>query len=185
MEDVKIIDLYFARDTQAITETDQKYGKYCYSVAFNVLNNREDSSECVNDTYNVAWNTIPPNRPTILSAFLGKITRRLSIDLWRKKNTKSRGGDQTNAVLDELQGCIPSANSVESEMENRRLTEIINGFLRSLKKEERVVFVLRYWHLYKVEQIAKKVGMSSSKVKSMLLRLRNKLFSLLNKEELL
>ena len=182
MEDVKIIDLYFARDTQAITETDEKYGKYCYSVAFNVLNNREDSSECVNDTYNVAWNTIPPNRPTILSAFLGKITRNLSINRLKQRKSKKHGGGQYEYVYEELATLIASNESVEDSYNEKYLIEVINKYLESISEEKRKIFVGRYWYMNSISDIAHKLNISESKVKMILLRTRKQLKIILEKE---
>lgn len=110
MEDQGIIALYFERSEQAIEETDKKYGKYCYSIAYNILSNREDSEESVNDTYLAAWNTIPPRKPSYLNAFLAKITRYISIDRWRKNSTKRRGGGQIILALEELGECVSSGN---------------------------------------------------------------------------
>ncbi len=106
MDDKRIVELYWQRSERAISETSAKYGKYCYSIAHGILHNNEDAEESVNDTYNEAWNTIPPHRPSVLSAFLGKITRRLSIDKFSRRNAEKRGGGEMPLVLDELQDCI-------------------------------------------------------------------------------
>ena len=113
MEDRQIVDLYWQRSDLAISETDQKYGRYCHSISYNILHNNEDAEECVNDTWFRAWNLMPDQRPTVLSAFLGKITRRISIDKWRNKNAVRRGGGQITDTLDELAECIPDSNGVE------------------------------------------------------------------------
>ena len=115
MDDQRIVELYWERSEQAISETQSKYGSYCYSIAYNILNNNEDAEESVNDTYNDAWNSIPPHRPSILSTFLGKITRRISIDRWRKHNAEKRGGGEMPLVLDELQECVADEKTVTAE----------------------------------------------------------------------
>ena len=128
MEDNAIIDLYFRRSEQAIVETDMKYGGYCYSIAYNILTNREDSEESVSDTYMAAWNTIPPRRPNFLNAFLGKLTRHISIDRWRKYNAKKRGGGEIILALDELENCVDVHNT-ENTFERKELTRVLNQFL--------------------------------------------------------
>ena len=182
MNDLSIIKLYFARDEEAIKQTDIKYGKLCHSVAYNILNNSGDSEECVNDTYNEAWNAIPPHRPSILSTFLGKITRRLSIDKFRHRNAAKRGGSEMMLVLDELQDCIASDEKIEQEYEKKRLSEVVNAFVISLPEIEQKVFLCRYWYMDSIEVICKQFEFSESKVKSMLYRTREKLRDMLVKE---
>lgn len=184
MEDTQIINLYFARKEQAIRVTDKKYGGYCYSIAANILANHEDAEESVSDTYLAAWNAIPPKRPPVLAAFLGKITRHISIDRWRKSRAFKRGGGQVEAALDELSECVSGAESAEDAAIRREVLACINRFLDSLKDAERSVFLCRYWYLDSTEQIAEKTGFSVSKVKSMLLRLRKRLDAQLEKEGL-
>ena len=125
MEDHNIVDLYWFRDENAISETDKKYGSYCNTIANNILYNLEDSKECVNDTYLKTWNSIPPTRPKILKAFLGKITRNLALNIYKSKNCQKRKGD-VPLVLDELKECIPSQNDIDTEMEEKYLTKYIN-----------------------------------------------------------
>ena len=145
MEDQGIIALFFDRSEQAIEETDKKYGGYCYSIAYNILSNREDSEESVSDTYLAAWNTIPPRRPNFLNAFLAKMTRHISIDRWRKLSAKKRGGGEIILALDELEECVDSHN-VETELAKKELTRVLNMFLSSLTETERNVFLCRYWY---------------------------------------
>lgn len=121
MEDSRIVELYWVRSEAAITETSKKYGKYCYAIAYNILSNAEDADESVNDTYFDAWNSMPPHRPSILSTFLGKITRRISIDKWRGRTADKRGGGEIVQALDELADCVPSGHSVEHEAEAAEL----------------------------------------------------------------
>ena len=175
MEDRHIVDLYWARSERAITETMSKYGSYCYRIAFNILSNHEDAEESVNDTYLAAWNCMPPHRPSILSSFLGKLTRRLSIDRWRAKRAGRRGGGEIELAVEELSECIPSGNTVEWELENAETAKLINDFIHSLSATERRVFICRYWYLDSISFIGQQFGYSDSKVKSMLYRTRKKL----------
>ena len=140
MDDKQILDLYWERSEAAISETSKKYGKYCRYIAFNILHNDEDSEECVNDTYLRAWNSIPPNRPSVLKTFLGKITRNLSLDRYELLNAKKRNGGQMPLILDEIQECIPSLDSTENIVEEIALTDILNRFLSSLSLEQRKIF---------------------------------------------
>lgn len=182
MEDARIVDLYWERSENAISETSTKYGKYCYSIAYGILTNAEDADESVNDTYLDAWNAMPPHRPSILSTFLGKITRRLSIDKWRIHSAGKRGGGELPLVLDELQDCIASSTDLEEGVEQRELIDAINGFLSRLPINQRDVFVSRYWFISPVRKIAQKFDMSESNVKTMLFRTRQKLFVYLREE---
>jgi len=183
MEDNKIVELFFQRSEQAVTETQSKYGNYCYSIAYQILANNEDAEESVNDTYIDAWNSIPPHKPAILSIFLGKITRRISIDRWRIRNAKKRGGGEMPLVLEELAECITGNNSIEQELEQKRLTEVINTFVLGLPKTEQNVFLCRYWYMDSIDSICRQFGFSESKVKSMLYRTREKLKHVLEKED--
>ena len=175
MEDSHIVELYWARSESAITETMSKYGLYCYRIAFNILANQEDAEEIVNDTYLAAWNCMPPHRPSILSSFLGKLTRRLSIDRWRAKRADRRGGGEIELAIEELSECIPASNNVEREVENAEIAKLVNDFLHSLSVTERRVFICRYWYLDSIYAIGQQFGYSESKVKSMLYRTRKKL----------
>lgn len=183
MEDKKIVELFLQRSEQAVTETQSKYGNYCYSIAYQILANNEDAEESVNDTYIDAWNSIPPHKPAILSTFLGKITRRISIDRWRNRNAKKRGGGEMPLVLEELSECIEGNNSIEQELEQKRLTEVINTFVLGLPGTEQKVFLCRYWYMDSIDSICRQFGFSESKVKSMLYRTREKLKHVLEKEE--
>lgn len=182
MEDERIIALYWARSETAITETALKYGRYLSSISYNILSNQEDVQECVNDTYHDAWNAIPPHRPAVLSTFLGKITRRLSIDRWRKSNAGKRGGGELPLVLDELENCVSEHGDMEDEIERRELIKILNDFLDTLHTTERRVFLCRYWYMDSIQNISQQFGFSQSKVTSMLHRTRVKLRSVLEKE---
>lgn len=181
MEDTCIIDLYFERSEQAIAETDTKYGGYCYSIAYNILSSREDSEEAVSDTYLAAWNTIPPRRPRFLSAFLGKVTRHISIDRWRRLGAHKRGGGEIILALEELEECA-GQQDIQRELEQKELVRAIDHFLMSLPETERNVFLCRYWYLDSVQVISEVSGFSQSKVTSMLHRTREKLRKELSKE---
>ena len=182
MEDARIIDLYWQRDESAISETAAKYGKYLHSISYGILRNEEDAEECVSDTYAGAWQAMPPHRPSVLSAFLGKITRRISISLWRKRSAEKRGGGETALALDELEECVSGEGDAESEAERRELREKLNAFLRALPPTERQVFLRRYWFMDPVADIAGRFACSESRIKSMLYRTRKKLRAMLEEE---
>lgn len=184
MEDAQIIKLFFDRSEQAIKETDTKYGRYCYSIAYNILTNQEDAEESVNDAYLSAWNSIPPQCPPALAVFLGKITRNISIDRWRKYRSSKRSTGQIDLALDELQACVSGAESPEDVAIRNEILASINLFLATLKETERSVFLCRYWYLDSMEEIAGKTGFTVSKVKSMLFRIRKRLHMHLSKEGL-
>lgn len=175
MDDKSIVDLYFGRDQEAITQTDKKYGHYCYRIAYNILTNREDAEESVSDTYVAAWRAIPPRRPSVLSTFLGKITRHIAIDRWRERNASKRGGGEVPLALEELQDCVAGMQNVEMDYERKEIIKAYVKFLDALPVTERRVFLCRYWYVDSVEAIADKFGFSQSKVKTMLHRTRSKL----------
>ncbi len=185
MDDRQIIALYNERSEAALSETEKKYGRYCRTVAYNILRNEEDSEECVNDTWLKAWEAIPPQCPESLAAFLGKITRNLALNLYKHKNREKRGGGQTMLVLEELAECVPGADSTEDAVDEALLAEVLNGFLAELPAEKRKIFMRRYWYLSSVKEIAEEYGLSESKVKMTLLRLRSKLKTVLEKEGIL
>ena len=185
MEDSRIVDLYWARDEQAIDATAKKYGRYCYRIAFNILSNNEDANESVNDTYMGAWRSMPPHRPSVLSTFLGKITRRISLNRWRNQTRIKRGSGEVLLALEELSDCISSNTSIEQIVEQRELAQAVNTFLRTLPETERDVFVCRYWFLASITEISSKFDITDSKTKSMLFRTRGKLKNYLMKEGLM
>ena len=172
MDDNRIIELYWARNEDAIAQTEEKYGAYLAKIAFNILCDREDSDECVNDTYLRAWNSIPPQKPDLLRLYLGKITRTLSIDRWRRKSAVKRGGSEYVSSLDELAETADGVPSVEDEAEAHRLTDALDAFLAALPEEQRDVFVCRYYFMDSLGGIAETFGSTEGKVKSMLHRLR-------------
>lgn len=182
MDDREIIDLYWARSECAIAETDIKYGKLCHHIAFNILDNAQDSEECVSDTYLKVWSIIPPKRPVKLAAFLAKITRNLALNRYEKSTAEKRGGGEVNLALDELTECIPDPNFVERVIDNRILADKLNAFLRELSPETRKIFMRRYWEVCSIREIAELYSISESKVKVSLFRTRGKLRSYLEQE---
>lgn len=185
MDDKSIIELYWLRSEEAIAQTDAKYGRYCHCIAYNILAVAEDAEECVSDTYLRAWNAMPPHRPDILSAFLGKITRRLSLNKYRESHSAKRGGGELSLALDELSQCLAAPGDAQTELDRRELERAVNAFLSSLPAEERDIFVLRYWYVVPISRIAEKFAFTESKVKSLLFRLRKRLHSHLRKEGLI
>ena len=182
MDDSKIVDLYWDRDESAIEQSDRKYGRMLSTLSFSLLKSREDAEECVNDTYLDAWNAMPTARPTYLGAFLSKITRRISIDLYRHRHREKRGGIEE--LCDELSEAIPSGESVAEEYERGRLKDAIDEFLSLQDKEKRVMFVLRYFYSKQIGEIALKVGVSEAKVKTTLFRMRENLREFLEGRDL-
>lgn len=182
MEDSAIVELYWAREERALTETDGKYGGYCRRVACNILNNLEDAEECVNDTWLRAWHAMPPQRPTALGAFLGRITRNLSLDRYKLGRAEKRGGGQMTVALDELGDCIPAAGGPEEGLEAAELTRLLDRFLRTLPEKDCCMFLRRYWYVDSVRTIAKRYQMAEGSVKSNLFRIRQKLKAYLEKE---
>lgn len=184
MDDAKIVELYWARSDAALTETVKKFGPYCHTIAYNVLENVEDSEECVNDTYMRAWNSMPDKRPAALAPYLGRITRNLALNRIIEKNTLKRGGGEAALALDELDECTASSYSLEREVEAREIAAAMNRFLSKLPETERALFVSRYWFMAPVRELAEKFGFSESKTVSMLRRTRLKLGKFLTGEGL-
>ena len=181
MDDSRILELYWARSENAIAETQTKYGKYLFGIAYNVLYSNEDAEECVNDTYLKAWESMPPHRPNRLSAFLGRITRNISLDRYDTLRAQKQSGC-TELALDELGECVPDAYSDLPVSEELALKNAINGFLSSLPTRTRIIFVRRYFYLCSVSEIAESMEMSESNVKVTLLRARQKFKERLEKE---
>lgn len=182
MEDRDILELYFKRSERAIEETSRKYQGYCYQIAYNILRNREDSFECLNDTWLRAWNAIPPSRPNRFAAYLGKITRNLALNAYQKEHRKKRGSGQAEAVFEELEQAISRKDTPEDQLEQKLLTECINRYLEVLSPEKRMIFVGRYWYFESIEQISEHLKISQSKVKTTLFRIRTGLKEYLEKE---
>lgn len=183
MEDKEIVELYWARDDRAISETAEKYGNYLTKIAGNALTDTQDRDECVNDAYLAAWNSMPPHRPQRLGPFLGKLIRRLAIDRYRRLTAAKRGGSEAAACIEELAEVLPADNSTEGAVESRELAVALNGFLEGLPARAREIMTRRYWAMEPVAEIARETGMSSQGVKASLRRSREKLRAYLEKEE--
>lgn len=181
MEDAQIIELYFQRDETAITETVSKYGAFCERIAMNILSVAEDAEECVNDTYLQAWKAIPPQRPDRLGAWLGRVVRNTAINLWHKNHRKKRyaGFEQ---LFSELEECLPSPETIERELDEAELTQLLNAWLASLSKADRVLFIRRYWNGEAIKQLAREQGVIPQKIANRMYRLRQSLKSTLEQE---
>ena len=182
MDDNEIINLYWQRNGQAIKETADKYGIYCFKISLNILGDMSDSEENVNDTYMKTWSSIPPNRPNSLKAYLAKITRNLALNRYKASHTQKRYASEFAVSLDELDICISSKSAVEDEAEISALGRCISDFLYMQKQDVRNVFVCRYFYCDSIDDIASRFGYSRSKIKSMLMRTRTRLKSYLEKE---
>jgi RNA polymerase sigma-70 factor (ECF subfamily) len=181
VEDHAIIALYWARDQRAIPATDEKYGAACRALASRLLDSREDGEECVNDTWHRAWDTMPPQRPDCLRAYLLKIVRNLTIDRWRERTARKRGGGLTQLAA-ELEDCLPSAPSAEAETETRLVSQCVDQWLATLSKEDRTAFLRRYWYGWRVDDIAKAAAISPNGMSKRLHRLRGSLKQALEQE---
>ena len=185
MEDRQIVALYWQRDEQAIRETDLKYGRFCHTIAYHILANTQDAEESVNDTYIGAWKAMPPHKPDVLSAFLAKLTRRISLNRWRNQTREKRGGGQVMLALEELSECVASGEDVARTVEGKELAAAVRRFLDALPADDRDLFVARYFYLAPIKELSLKFGYSESKVKSLLFRVRARLKSALQEEGLL
>ena len=183
MDDREIIQLYWNRNEEAIRETSLKYGRLCSLIANNILKNREDSEEVVNDTYLALWNSIPPKNPDRFSAFTSRITRNLALRKYEYNSAAKRNPEAVYA-LEELKDCISGKDSLENELENKRIETAISEFLWEQDEEKRNIFVLRYWYFESVRSISIRTGYSEGKIKSILFRLRKKLREYLRGEDI-
>lgn len=182
MNDEQIVELYWQRDESAVAVTQEKYNAYLLKIAYNILNNHEDSEESVNDTYLAAWNSIPPQKPTVPSNYLGKLTRRISISLFRRKNAEKRQGGEFALSFSEMEDVMVGNMEPQKEIEAQILGELLNKFLRSLKSDERRTFIGRYYYMDSLKEVAAYCGMSEGKAKTMLFRTRVKLKEYLREE---
>ena len=182
MEDEKIVDLYWQRSESAIRETEIKYDRYLTKIAYNILADTEDSRESVNDTYLAAWNSMPPHRPGMLSTYLGKLTRRISIDCFRRRTRQKRGGSEYELSLSELGDCVSGGNTTEEIVNVRLLADTIGIFLRLQSVEARNAFIGRYYYLDSLKEVAAYCGMTESKCKTLLFRTRVALKEYLREE---
>lgn len=187
MNDQDIVALYWSRSERAIAESEQKYGQYCYTVAYNILHSREDAEECVNDTWLRAWESIPPQRPERLSTYLGKLCRNLSLNRYKQLHTEKRGMGQVTAALEELEQCVPSpsADVGQQVADELALTAAIERFLTAQPPRRRNIFIRRYFAMTPIREIAAHYGMRESRVTSLLFRMREQLKQELEKEGIL
>ncbi|MGN0994382.1 MAG: RNA polymerase sigma factor [Butyricicoccus sp.] len=184
MEDLQIISLYWARDERAIHESSVKYGAFCRRISFNILHSGDDADECVNDTWLHAWNAMPPERPSLLSAFLGRITRNLSISRWRAGHAAKRAGG-AQLLLDELAECLPGGVETESAFEAREIARVIDRWLDGLSEDDRAFFVRRYWHGESVSDLAAGAELTAQALTKRMFRLRRSLRAYLEQEGVL
>ena len=182
MDDNRIVELYWERNESAIRETDNRYGRYLWKIAYNVLADREDSDECVNDSYYKAWSAMPPHRPVSLAAFLGRIVRQLAVDRFRRRTAQKRTPSEYTLSLDELAECVSGGEEPHETAELRSLAQAVSAYLRDLSRETRNAFLWRYYFADSVKEIAVRLDSSESQVKSMLHRTRVGLRAHLEKE---
>ena len=182
MDDKMIIDLFWQRSEKAITETSAKYGSFCHSISYRILHNKQDAEECVNDTWLRTWDSIPPHKPKKLSVYLGRITRNLSLDRYKKYNAEKRKAARTAEALEELSECISGGDNVSDYVDKLALAELIEGFLRKQTEEKRNIFVRRYWYFDSIREISAAYGISETNVSTILLRMRAQLKDELLKE---
>lgn len=175
ISDEQIINMYWQREEEAILRTDEKYGAYCFAVSKRILDNQEDAKECINDTWLKTWHSLPPEKPAFLRAFLVKITRNLSLDRYRAEHSIKRGGDSVLLVLEELGECVSGRDSVEGHMEEKALQETIRQFVSGLAKQEKYIFIRRYFYMESTKEIAVRYAMKDSNVRKILSRTRVKL----------
>ena len=185
MDDEAIIGLFWERSETAITAASEAYGPYCRTIAQNILADPRDAEECVNDTWLRAWNAMPPQRPSRLRLFLGKITRNLALNRYAARRTQKRGGGETALALHELEDCLPASGGPEQAVEAQLLTQALNAFLRAQPDQRRSIFLRRYWQLAPIREIARAWGMQESAVKSLLFRMRGALKAHLIEEGIL
>ena len=182
MEDERIVELFFARDQQALRETLSKYSRYLQAIAYRVLGSREDSEECVNDALLSAWNASPPKRPTVFRMFLAKLTRNHAINRRKAQNAAKRGGGEAMLAIEELEECVAGTSDTES---SAMTEELQRAFVKSLPERERDIFLQRYFFVKDVKEIAREYGISGSNAGVILSRTRAKLKEYLTKEQLM
>lgn len=182
MDDANIIALYYQRSETALGETEKKYGSYCRKIAYNILNSREDSEECLNDTWLKAWKSIPPSKPNSLKTFLGAITRNIALSIWRRKNSEKRKSDRLTVCLEELAECLPSGQG--SICDDLAVKDAVERFLKELSPESREIFFRRYWYVMSIEEISRDMSKNQGSIKMSLMRTREKLRQFLEKEEI-
>lgn len=182
MEDEDIVRLYWDRNERAISETDRKYGPFCHRLAVNILTSREDAEECVSDTWHRAWDTMPPQLPRSLMAYLGRIVRNLALSRYRASHAQKRYAGQ-EALLSELSECLPAKETVEGAVEGRRIAQVVARWLEGLPRRDRVLFLRRYWYGDPLQDLAGRAGLSAPQLAQRMLRLRRSLKAELEREE--
>jgi RNA polymerase sigma-70 factor (ECF subfamily) len=182
MSEQELLEMYEARNQAAIQETEERYGAYCHTIAYRILRDEGEAAECLNDTWFAAWQAIPPAKPKNLGAYLTKITRNLSLNRYRSNHQQKRQADRMSVCIDELAECIPSLTTPERAYEQSYLGQLLTQFLRELPKEERIMFVRRYFFMDSVAEVAEHMGCGESKVKTAMFRTRKKLQKLLTEE---
>lgn len=183
MRDEAIVELYWSRDERAIAQTDEKYHIYCHTIADRILHSTDDAEECVNDTWLRAWNTMPPQKPSNLRLFLGRITRNLSLDRYRRLHAEKRGGGEMPVLLEELSDCTTGRDAVYEQMQKNELARRLNLFLQTLSQRDRTVFLKRYFYAMTVGEIARQIGTTENNVSKILSRTREKLKDCLGEED--
>ena len=181
ISDREIVDLYWAREERAITETDRKYGALCRHVSSNLLGSRDDAQECVNDTWLAAWNAMPDERPRALRAWLLRVVRNISIDRYRRDHSGKRHSE-AEVLLSELEDCIPSGKSIEAELERKEIGAVIDRWLRTLDLSDRRLFLLRYFEGTPLKSIAEEYGLNAGKLAKQMYRLRLRLREVMERE---
>lgn len=184
MEDEAIVQLLWEREEEGIAKMEERYKKYCFSIAYHIVADWEDASECVNDTWLRAWNSIPPHRPKNLAGYLAKIVRNLSFNCYKKHHTQKRGGGIVTVALEELSECLSDGRKVEEKTEQKVLIDVIAAFLKDKKEVKRYIFMQRYFYLRDIKDIADSLHMKENTVKSILFRMRKELYGWLEKEEI-
>jgi len=182
LTDFELIDLYCSRSENAIAETANLYGAYCTAISMNILHNKEDTEECVNDTYLSVWNSIPPQRPGSFSSFIGRIARNLSLNRYKMRKTQKRTGEESALLFSELEGVIPAAQNVENQVDVKELADLIDRFLDLIAEDDMIFFVRRYWYGDSIAKIAGRFSVGQSRVKTNLHRTRSKLKKYLERE---
>ena len=185
MEDKQIIEMYLERNEDAVVQTERKYTKYCWTIATHILHIPEDVEEALNDTWLSAWNSIPPHIPECLQTFLGRLTRNISLKRVRSEKAMKRGAAEVRVIFEEVADWLQSNQDVEQQVSEQELADVINRFLECISDTERNVFVRRYWYMQSITEIAEYHDFSESKVKSILFRIRKKLYTRLKKEDYL
>ena len=182
MEDSRIVEMFLTRQEAAAAAAQEKYASYCLSVARRILGNEQDAEEAVNDAFLAAWNSIPPQRPEVLSAYLAKLTRRIAVDRIRRTAAEKRGGGEWEAALEEMEDVLPGRADPAGELEAKEREAAVGRFLKSLPEADRLLFLARYWHFRPMAEIARAMGCREGAVRTRLHRLRRRLKALLEKE---